>query len=147
MLKIILKGCFRIVGVSAMLIGGSNFLLGIAFTGTVFDNALQSVGLAPSALDQFSTASVDSEFRFYSVFWFAYGALLWRTAVRLETDLNIAGWLIALFGIGGVGRLISYSVNGAPAPLFIFLAWVELALTVIMSGIWIVLFRQYQAEP
>ena len=143
----VLGFCFRILGLSAMLIGASNFLFGIALTGNIFDNALQRVGLSQSALGEFSTASVDSEFRFYSVFWFAYGALLWRTAGRLRTELTLAGWLVALFGTGGVGRLISYLVYGPPEPLFLFLTWVEIVLTALMSGIWIMLFRQSRAEP
>lgn len=145
LLNALLKYCFYILAVSAMLIGGSNFLFGIAITGSVFDTTLQSAGLMPSSLGDFSTASVDSEFRFYSVFWFAYGAMLWRTAARLGTELKLAGWLIALFGFGGIGRLISYLAYGPPAPLFLFLTWVEVVLSVLMLIIWILLFQQSRA--
>ena len=147
MLHTVLGIFFRILGVSAMLIGGSNFLFGIAFTGRMFDAALQLGGLEPSALSEFSTASVDSEFRFYSVFWFAYGALLWRTAGRLQTDLNLAGWLIALFAIGGAGRVISYVSYGPPAPLFLFLTWIEIILTILMAGAWVMLSSKGGEKP
>lgn len=100
MLMAILAFCFRILGASAMAIGGSNFVFGIAFTARLIDTALQNVGLAASPLAEFSTARVDSEFRFYSVFWFAYGALLWHTAGRLDEGFARAGWLIALFALG-----------------------------------------------
>jgi len=137
MLKAILAFCFRILGASAMAIGGSNFVFGIAFTARLIDTALQILGMAPSPLAEFSIASVDSEFRFYSVFWFAYGALLWQSAGRLETGLARAGWLIALFALSGVGRVTSYLVYGTPAPLFVLLTWIEIVLTLLMSAIWL----------
>ncbi len=145
-LKSVLAISFRVLGVSAMSIGGSNFLFGIAFTGHLFDMLLRTMGLASSAVQDFATASVDSEFRFYSVFWFAYGAILWREAAKIETNLTTAGWLISLFAIGGIGRVFSYSVYGPPLPLFQFLTWIEIVLSAVMAGIWIKLWNERQNE-
>lgn len=140
--RTILAFCFRLLGVSAMAIGGTNFVFGIAATIAVFDIPFVALGFGPSVSDGFRSPSVDSEFRFYSVFWVAYGALLWRAAGILPAELGGAGWLIALFGIGGVGRAISHLVYGSPAPLFVALTWVEIALAILMAWLWWTLGRE-----
>lgn len=130
-----------------MAIAGSNFLFGIAMTASLVDAALQALGLPASAIDEFSGASVDSEFRFYSVFWFVYGVMLWRTAGRLGTSLPLAGLLIGLFGLGGIGRLLSYLSTAAPATLFLVLTWIEIVLTLVMAALWLRLVTRQEQQP
>ena len=73
-------------------------------------------------------ATLDSEDRFYAVFFFAYGwALLWcaRDVEQKREPLRLLG---ALFFAGGVTRLISMLAMGAPHGLFIALTPIELGL-------------------
>lgn len=113
------------LGASAAAIGAAIFLLGPAAVGRAFAMALAALGLAapPPRLDG---ADIDSEMRFYAVFWIAYGVFLLRAA-RRPWGPEIPP-LMGLVFAGGVGRLLSLAAFGPPHPLFQLLAAIELIL-------------------
>lgn len=69
-------------------------------------------------------ATVDSRERFYNAIFFGYG-LAWIWAARQSPlPLNLIRGLVALFLLGGIGRLLSLAAWGQPH-------WFQLALTVV----------------
>ena len=89
-------------------------------------SAPQKVVLAYSGgLD---SANIDSEMRFYAVFWVAYGAILLREATRPALRSRAVYLCLALFFLAGLGRILSALTIGSPDPLFVILTWVELIL-------------------
>lgn len=143
---LVLKICFYLVGASAIGIAGSNFLFGIATTAGWFGALFELLGAPPSNIGDLSTANVDSEFRFYSVFWGAYGVLLIDTARRLPEATGRAGLLIGLFFLGGVGRTLSYAAYGLPTALFVILTAVEIVVSLVMVAAWATMQRSATAE-
>jgi Domain of unknown function (DUF4345) len=129
----ILAFALFLLGLSALAIGIAIFALGPERVGLFFNDML-----APLSASAFAnppeawTRDGDSEMRFYSVFWAAYGiALLFiaRDIVRFRIWVPL---LLGLFLLGGVGRAISIIQFGWPHPLFTVLMAVELALPVIL---------------
>ena len=119
------------LGVSAMAIGGGIFLFGPAAVADAFARLLAALGADSPAVSGLSNANADSELRFYSALWIAFGALAINTALRLPCDVvasrRRANVLLAVFFLGGIGRAISHMTIGAPHPLFSLLMWIELA--------------------
>ncbi|MDE2436259.1 MAG: MFS transporter [Sphingomonadales bacterium] len=73
-------------------------------------------------------ATMDSEDRFYATLFLGFGiALMWcsRNLIARQREL---GFLLAIFFVGGLARLVSIAVVGAPNGLFQFLTMVELVL-------------------
>jgi len=138
----ILRIGFIALGVSALGIAVSNFLFGVTTTAAVFDQVLQMTGLPASELGDLAGVNVDNEFRFYSIFWGVYGLLLLLAARRLEEFMDWAGWLILLFFMGGIGRLLSWINVGEPAMLFVFLTIVEFSLSAVLFLAWVILRRK-----
>lgn len=67
--------------------------------------------------------ALDSQFRFLSATWFAYGLALWWVTQDLPHRIPMLNILAIAMFVGGLGRLISIVVNGMPpAPLLAFLA-------------------------
>lgn len=77
-------------------------------------------------------ADSDNELRFYSVFWFAYGACLIFVSRDVIANAKQISWLLTLFFIGGVGRAISIVQVGFPSPLFVVLMAIELTLPLLV---------------
>ncbi len=136
---------FVLLGVSALMIAGSNIVFGVAVTASLFDALFQALGLPASDTGDLATANVDSEFRFYSVFWASYGVVLLDTARRLPDRLPLAGLLILLFFLGGIGRALSMLFVGLPATLFTILTILEFGLSAILVIPWLVLRRAYRS--
>ncbi len=125
-----------VLGASAVGIGLSMMFLGAETTADFFAAIIVVLVSAPDLPEGFSSPDVDSELRFYAVFWIAYGVILIRTAGDLPLNLYLVPWLAGLFFAGGVGRLLSLWSVGQPHPLFIVLMIVELALPPLLVLLW-----------
>lgn len=68
--------------------------------------------------------------------------LLLLAARRPEEFIPWAGWLILLFFLGGIGRLLSWINVGEPAMLFVFLTILEFALSAVLFAAWVILRRK-----
>jgi len=131
----LLKFALYGLGLAAMGIGASMFLLGPHMTAQFFAGLLTSLGSLDGPAKDLIAPNVDSEMRFYSVFWITYGAFVFKTARALPQQMARARWLLVLFFVGGVGRLLSLATTGQPHPLFTSLIWIELALPVLLIGL------------
>ena len=131
----LLKLALYALGLAAMGIGASMFLLGSHMTAQFFAGLLASLGNLGGPVIDLTSPNVDSELRFYSVFWIAYGAVVFKTARALPQQMTRARWLLALFFAGGTGRLFSLATTGQPHPLFTSLMWIELAFPVLLIGL------------
>ena len=107
-------------------------------TGQFFANLIGLFSRQPQELSDLAAPNVDSELRFYAVFWIAYGAVLIHVARNFDKTSHLVPLLAALFFIGGIGRLLSLVLVGAPHQLFIILMIVELALPPMLVGLWLV---------
>lgn len=79
-----------------------------------------------------ATSSVESELRFFAVFWIAYGvAALW-VAPRAEREtLTVRALALILFG-GGIARGVAWIDEGRPHALFVVLMCLELLIPCIL---------------
>ncbi len=139
--RVLIAG-FWVLGVSAIAIGSSNFLFGIATTAELLSGVLGTLGLPAGDFGDLKTANTDNEFRFYAVFWVAYGIALIKAARSLPGTLQWVLPLTALFLVGGIGRLFSILAYGYPAPLFVLLMYVEFLLCAVFILAWFFARRQ-----
>ncbi len=72
-------------------------------------------------------AAVESELRFYSAFYVAYGLLALRTARRADRDPPTVRALAAALFLAGLGRAGAWLTVGKPHPLQRALLAIELA--------------------
>jgi len=136
MATLILRANLFALGAAAIGIGLSMLLLGADATGQFFA-ALTNFFLAqPQELEGMSSPNVDSELRFYSVFWLAYGIIILRAANNLDGNMRHVPIFAGLFFAGGAGRLLSLSTVGQPHPLFVTLMIIELALPLLLIVLW-----------
>jgi len=78
------------------------------------------------------TATLDSEDRFYAALFFGFGiAMIW-SARDLLSRRKILGFLLGLFFLGGLARILSVLAIGWPHPMFIVLGALELILPPIL---------------
>ena len=129
----------RILSLSLFLLGLSAVGIGLAIIGfgpdkTVrfFASIIDLFGGAKMPITDFDSVNVDSEFRFYSVFWVAYGAFLIQTSRDLSQYGQRVPLLLGLFFLGGLSRLLSYITYGAPHTLFNVLLVIEITVPVIL---------------
>lgn len=73
-----------------------------------------------------STASVESELRFYGAFYVAYGLTALRTAPRADRDAAAVRALAGALFLGGVARAGGWLAAGKPHPLHRALLAIEL---------------------
>ncbi|MGH6696953.1 DUF4345 domain-containing protein [Sphingopyxis sp.] len=99
--------------------------------------ALFQIALGLSAIPGagHASATVDSEHRFYAIFFLGFGiALIW-CARSLAARLTQARFLLALFFAGGLARLVSIVQVGPPSDFFLVLTGIELTLPVLMIAL------------
>jgi len=78
--------------------------------------------------------SVDSDLRFYAVWWAASGVALLRATPRVERETAAVQTACATMFLGGVARLLAARTSGRPHPLFQALTVVELVTPPILIG-------------
>jgi len=127
----ILSFTLMALGGAAALIGSMMFAFGPQTTGNVFAAIFQHLVEMPPTVDGFGDANTDSELRFYSVLWIAYGLIAIQTSRVLREKMTRARLLMFVFFMGGIARLFSIAQFGMPHPLFVVLMSVELGLPVI----------------
>lgn len=88
-------------------------------------DALLGANIQPSVA---SEPSLDSQNRFYGVTFSLYGAVLYLCATDLLRYEPVLKAALVCFFLGGVARLVSWAMHGAPAPLVVLLAASELLL-------------------
>jgi hypothetical protein len=86
-------------------------------------------------------AMVESEIRFYSAFYVAYGLLAFRTARRTDCDPPAVRALAAALFLAGLGRAGAWLTVGKPHPLQRALLAIELAAPPL------VVFEQARRRP
>lgn len=142
MMKLILRANLFVLGAAAIGIGLSMLFLGSDTTGQFFAALINFFLSDPQALNGMSSPNVDSELRFYSVFWVAYGIIVLRAANSLDENFGLVPILAGLFFAGGAGRLLSVLAVGYPHPLFTVLMIVELVLPLLLIALWAGINRQ-----
>ena len=133
------------LGAAAVMIGTSIYLAGPSWTGGTTESLVNAL-LGGSVMTPPYWRTVDSEFRFYAPFFITYGGVLIWTALTLRQHLSWVPGLAALFFVGGLGRLISFFVAGAPHPAFIVLMAIELILPVVVVALWWLIERRPQTS-
>lgn len=78
------------------------------------------------------SASVESELRFFAVWWIGAGLVLaWIAGDVLQRGRELRVLCVLLF-LGGIARALALLDAGSPAPLFVVLMVVELVLPVVL---------------
>ncbi len=121
-----------LLGLSAVCIGLSIIGFGPDKTARFFASLVETLGGTKIPITDFDSVNVDNEFRFYSVFWVAYGGFLIQTSRNLSKYGQRVPLLLGLFFLGGLSRLFSYNAYGTPHTLFSILLIIEITLPVIL---------------
>jgi hypothetical protein len=78
------------------------------------------------------TADVDSEMRFYAVWYVVAGAFLLRATRRLESEAWTIRLVAAAFFVAGCSRILSWVVVGRPYTSQLILMVIELILPLVV---------------
>ena len=78
------------------------------------------------------SADVDSEHRWFAVWWTALGPLLWSITPSIERQERVVRAVAATCFAGGCARLLSARQVGPPQPLYRALTAVELVLPAVL---------------
>lgn len=133
----LLRAGLYFIGCAGVLIGVSFYFLGVEYTGQIF-NRILSLLYDAGPITDLGTPNAETELRFFSVFWMAYGVILIQTARELTQHARRVPLLLGLFFLGGVGRTISYVADGPPHALFVLLMIIELVLPILL---WLCFWR------
>lgn len=127
MLAAIVNTLMGALAISAIAIGAAIFAVGPHATAEFFSIAFNFLGSEQFYTGGLESTNSDSEMRFMSVFWAGFG--IWILS-KLQAGALRRTWVtvaLALFWIGGLGRLLSFSQTGHwPDSLFMVLMWIEL---------------------
>ena len=123
------------IGIAAVLIGSAIALLGTETVGRFF-TAIINLAVDAGPLTDLGQPNDDSELRFYSVFFVAYGIVLVQTAGNLARHGHRVPILLGLFFAGGIARLLSLLTIGTPHALFLMLLGFELLLPPLLYICW-----------
>lgn len=122
-----------LLGISAVLISGSIFILGPHLVAQTAGALLDLILPNPSYSGGLDHPNIDSELRFYAVYWVAFGLWVLQSLWRR----GLAPWAymaLGLFWLGGFGRLLGIWLgSGWPDPLFVVLMWIELVAPPIVA--------------
>ena len=78
------------------------------------------------------SGTVDSEMRFYAVWYVGTGLVLLRAVPRLEYERPTISFVALLFFVAGCARVLSWIVEGKPHTAAVVLMVIELALPFII---------------
>jgi hypothetical protein len=131
-----LRLLLAVLGLTAIGICLSILAFGSATTAGFFEAQFNALTGSSHPLTGAWPATMDSELRFYAVFWGAYGIILLCVAHDLSDKLHLVPPLAALFFIAGIGRVVSYVAVGSPHPFFTFLMVTELLLPLVFLALW-----------
>lgn len=120
-----------------IIVGATITLFGPDFTANKLVELLLPLNLHLDDVVGFTPATVDSELRFYSVFFVAYGAVVAMTAKHLKTHLYYVPYLLALFFLGGLARAGSLYSVGTPHQVFSYLLYIELGAPIVLYMIYL----------
>lgn len=134
-LSVVLRVIFSLLGLSAIAIGAMNFALGPTATAATFATILSTIAHTPRDVEGLSGPNIDSEMRFYSVLWIAYGSLALWVSQSLKVRIVWLRLMLVVFLFGGIGRALSFFSVGPPHPLFSILMWIELLLPTLLIAL------------
>ena len=89
-------------------------------------------GIEGMSGDSAGTPNVDSEYRFLSVFWLAFGAFTIRVARRPRIEPGAARALMLVLFCAGVARALSWALEGRPDGIYVVLLALELGVPIIV---------------
>jgi len=135
MSRLFLKTGLCFIGVPAILIASAIALLGIEAVGQFFSHIVEPVFNSGTMTD-LGTPNDDSELRFYSIFFAAFGVFTVRAARDINHYYKQIPILLGLFFLGGLARALGYITIGQPHALFILLMAIELAMPIILYVTW-----------
>ena len=90
---------------------------------------LAGVLYGPALVDAAASASGDSHFRYLSGLLFGIGLLFWSAIPRVEQRTSLIRALTLIVVVGGLARLWSLAVAGAPDAPMLFGLGMELIVT------------------
>jgi hypothetical protein len=121
------RATLRLAGTVAVLASAYQVVTGVSGVREVRRNGTRSDdvgGLSPS---------IDSELRFYAVWYGLAGVLMHKAATDDALDRSLGSLLSAGWGAAALARLASARAVGAPDPLFVALGGVEALLAAILA--------------
>lgn len=93
-----------------------------------------ATGLDGLAGDSAGTVNVDSEYRFFSALWLAYGLVVLRVAPAARHRRRETRVLMAILFVAGLARALSWAVEGRPDALYVALLVLELSFPLLILG-------------
>lgn len=126
-----LQAFLSLIGIVAVVAGGATVLLGVG-------SVIGAEG---------GSAAIDSEIRFYAVWYVGAGLLLLRDVRRVETAAFTVRAVATLFFVAGCGRLISLATVGTPHRLTLVLMVIELLMPVVLIPWQTSVARRHGAFP